>query len=174
MFRRFTAMLLTAVMLFSLCSCKQKDDGVKTPNSDEINPLPVMATENYEITVSMMSYYFNAYYRSYVNNNKDSLSAMGLDTSKPLSEQKYSEEYTWQDFFLFALSDNLKQQLLLAEDAKKNGFELSEDDKKSIDEEIKKLDDLAAQSNNATSYIIQSNYGECVNEATIRYWILVL
>ena len=169
MFKKITALLLAAIMLFSLFSCKKEDtDGYKEADNDEINPLPVMATENYEVTVSMMTYFLNSYYRSYVSNNQLYLGQLGLDPSKPLFEQKYSEEYTWLDYFLFYISDTLKQQLVLAEAAKEEGFELSEADIKNIDNQISYIDEKAAASENTTAYLIQTNYGECVNEETIR------
>ncbi len=169
MFKKITALLLAAIMLFSLFSCKKEDtDGYKEADNDEINPLPVMATENYEVTVSMMTYFLNSYYRSYVSNNQLYLGQLGLDPSKSLFEQKYSEEYTWLDYFLFYISDTLKQQLVLAEAAKEEGFELSEADIKNIDNQISYIDEKAAASENTTAYLIQTNYGECVNEETIR------
>ncbi len=169
MLKKITALLLAATMLLCFCSCKkEKGEDINKADNTEINPLPVMATENYEVTVSMMTYFFNASYRSFLSNNQSNLTAIGLDPTKSLSEQQYSEDYTWQDYFVLYVSDNLKQYMLLAEDAKANGFELSEENKADIEEEIRKLDDLAAESETTTTYIIQSNYGECVNEATIR------
>ncbi|MBR6651386.1 MAG: peptidylprolyl isomerase [Clostridia bacterium] len=168
MLKRITALLLAAMMLFSLFSCKKNDDEIKTPDNEEINSLPIMATENYEVTVSMMTYFLNSYYRSFVSNNQLYLGQLGLDPSRELSEQKYSEEYTWLDYFLFYLSNTLKQQLVLAEAAKAEGFELTQKDLEEIDKQISYIDEKAVAGGNTTTFLIQNTYGKCVNEHTIR------
>lgn len=167
MFKRITALLLAAVMLFSLFSCKKNDD-VKTPDNEEINPMPIMATDNFEVTVSMMTYFLNSYYRSFVSTNQLYLGQLGLDPSRDLDDQKYSEEYTWLDYFLFYLSDTLKQQLIIAEAAKAAGFELSKDDIDNIEKQISYIDEKAVAGGNTTAYLIQNSYGKCVNEHTIK------
>jgi len=167
MLKRITAMLLALLMLLSLFSCKKEDD-VEAPDNEEINPLPIMATENFEVTVSMMTYFLNSYYRSFVSNNSLYLGQLGLDPSKPLDEQKYSDDYTWLDYFLFYLSDTLKQQLVIAEAAKEAGFELTKEDIEDIDTQLSYIDEKAASGGNTTAYLIRTNYGECVNEHTIR------
>ncbi len=168
MFKRIIALLMAAMMVFALFSCKKDDDNIKTPDNEEINPMPIMATENYEITVSMMTYFLNSYYRTFVSNNQLYLGQLGLDPSVALSEQKYSEEYSWLDYFLFYLSDTLKQQIVLAEAAKAEGYELSEQDIAGIEEQISYIDEKAVADGNTTAYLIQSTYGQCVNERTIR------
>ena len=110
---------------------------MKTPDNEEINPMPIMATDNFEVTVSMMTYFLNSYYRSFVSTNQLYLGQLGLDPSRDLDDQKYSEEYTWLDYFLFYLSDTLKQQLIIAEAAKAAGFELSKDDIDNIENWIR-------------------------------------
>ncbi len=168
MSKRIIAMLLAALMVFSLFSCNKKSDDVKKPDNSEINPLPVMATENFEVTVSMMTYFLNSYYRSFISSNPLTLGQIGLDPTRELDEQMYSEEYTWLDYFLFYISDTLKQQIILAEAAKAAGFELSENDLAEIDRQIAYINEKAASSGNPIDYLIQNNYGKCVNEHTIR------
>ncbi len=168
MLKRITAILVAALMLLSLFSCEKKDDGVKEADHSEINSLPVIATENFEVTVSMMTYFLNSYYRSFISDNQLTLGQLGLDPSRELDDQMYSEEYTWLDYFLFYVSDALKQQIVMAEAALGAGFELSEEDLQHIEDQISYVDEKAANGGNSTDYLIKNTYGECVNESTLR------
>ena len=73
-----------------------------------------MKSENYEVSSAMMNYYFNTLYQNY----SGTYSSLGLDTSKPLTEQKYTEDQTWHDFFMNLAKSNVRQLLVLAEAAK--------------------------------------------------------
>ncbi|MBQ7835650.1 MAG: hypothetical protein IJ389_00150 [Clostridia bacterium] len=170
MAKRILAIILSALMLFSLFSCtKNEGDGDDaTEVTKEINPLPVLKTENFEVTVSMMTYYFNAYYRSFVKQNEANLTALGLNTTADLKNQKYDDDYTWFDYFCFVLAESVPQQLALAEAAKAAGHELSEDDKAYIESEMEKLNKTAEEAEKPIQYIITLNYGDAVNELTIR------
>ncbi len=167
MIRRITAFLLAAVMMLSLFAC-QKNDSENKDNAGEPDPTPVLKTENFTVSVSMMTYFFNSSFRSFVTQNEDSLDALGLDPAKPLKDQVYENEYTWFDYFCFYLADTIPQQIAMAEMAKKNGYELTEADEKYIEGELEKLNNAAKESGNAIAYFIRTNFGECVNEATVR------
>ena len=56
-------------------------------------------SEHYEVTAAMMTYFFNATYQTYVNGGFSQY--MGLDTSKALSEQKYTDNETWFDYICY-------------------------------------------------------------------------
>lgn len=168
MLKRITALLLAALMILSLFSCQKKDEDEKQADNSEINPMPVMATENFEVTVSMMTYFLNSYYRSFISENQLALGQLGLDPSRELADQMYDDEYTWLDYFIFYISDALKQQLVMAEAAEKAGFELSEEDLKNIDDQLSYIDTKSQTSGKPSSYLIQEAYGENVNESTIR------
>lgn len=167
--KRFLALFLAVLMILPLFSCKKEEEGGEnTEVVAEINPTPVIKSENFEVTVSMMTYYFNAYYRSFVKQNEANLKAFGLDTTAELKNQKYDEDYTWFDYFCFAIAESVPQQVALAEAAKAEGYELTEDDKTYIDGEFAKLNKAAEEAGKPLQYIITLNYGDAVNELTIR------
>lgn len=175
MLKKLTALLLAVLMLFSLFSCKKDGDGdAETGDEDtasesqEINALPVIETENFSVSVSMLTYFFNSYYRSFVSQNESNLEAMGLDPTTELTKQIYSGDYTWFDYFSFTIADSVTRQVLLAEAAKEDGYELTDGDREYIDGEIEKINTAAANSGNSGYYVIRDNYGECVNELTVR------
>ena len=47
-------------------------------------------TENYTVTTAMLNYLYNTNYQNLVTNAGSYLEALGLDTKKPLDEQKAS------------------------------------------------------------------------------------
>ncbi len=168
MAKRILAFLLVIVMAFSLFACKEEETPETEEKQKEIKPTPVLATDNFEVSISMVTYFFNGYYRNFVNQNEGSLASIGLDPTKPLDEQKYSEEYSWFDYFCFYIADQMKRQIVMAEAAKADGYTLSDDDIAYIEGELDKIEAVAGQSDTSTTYYITTYYGSCVNEYTIR------
>ncbi len=87
---------------------------------------------------------------------------LGIDTSKPLSEQAYSmgDEYeTWDDYFRSAAEDALVEITAMCSAAKEAGMSLTDEDLAEIDAQ---LDDIAA---NAKLY----GYGSANKYLTAAY-----
>ena len=107
------------------------------------NPVKnVLFQNNTAVTVgehSLNSVQLNYYYIDSVNNYYNTYGSyaflMGIDFSKPLNKQVYEEETgkTWADYFLESATTTIKSTYALYELALKDGFELSEDEKKSIE-----------------------------------------
>ncbi len=125
-----------------------------------------MKSDNYEISTAMMNYYFHTLYQNY----SSTYASLGLDTSKPLADQKYTEDQTWHDFFMNMTKSNVRQLLVIAEAAKADGFKL-EDDKShdhSADETLKAMETVAASYGVKLDYYLENVYGEGVNEKVFR------
>lgn len=125
-----------------------------------------MKSENYEVSSAMMNYYFNTLYQNY----SGTYSSLGLDTSKPLTEQKYTEDQTWHDFFMNLAKSNVRQLLVLAEAAKAEGFTLESDESHdhSADETLDAIKTVAATYGVTLDYYLENVYGKGVNEKVFR------
>ncbi|MBO5987342.1 MAG: hypothetical protein J6Q02_11200, partial [Lachnospiraceae bacterium] len=60
---------------------------------------------------------------NYISSYSQYLSWFGLDPSKDLSEQTYSGDRTWKDYFEEMTVDSIRRSKALKADAKKAGFE---------------------------------------------------
>lgn len=93
----------------------------------------VMKTDNFEINGSMMSYLIFSQYANYLNTYGNYLSYTGLKTDTPLKEQYTTDtdnkSITWFEYFANQAKDNMKQLLVLCENAKAAGVELTEVEK---------------------------------------------
>ncbi len=89
---------------------------------------------NYYFTDTVQDYY-NDWYTEYSTYTDTYLQMVGLDTSKPLNEQKYAtDEFdTWADFFMDSAVQQAKKDYALYNKAVSENFELPEEDKESID-----------------------------------------
>ncbi len=95
---------------------------------------------------------------------------MGLDTSKPLSEQKCSLDTsvsTWYDYFMNAAKEKLSQCLIVFEDAKKNGKELTGNEKKQSREILTQLEAAAKEKGISKKQYLSTNYGKNVTEEDV-------
>lgn len=116
------------------------------------------ATENFEISGAMMSYFFNEELRSWVSNNATYIQYASLypsyfgdysvsfttdldqQTCKLISDSERTDDYTtWYDYFMGLTVESVTRYLEYAEGAKKAGVELDEDDEKEIKESINSL-----------------------------------
>ena len=72
-------------------------------------------------------------------------SSMGLDLTQPLDQQYYSEEdgITWQQYFLDAAIETWHRYAALANLAKSEGFQLSDDVQQQLDSIPGQLDEMA-------------------------------
>ncbi len=120
----------------------------------------VMKTENYAINGSMMSYLIFSQYANYLNTYGDYLQYTGLDTSKPLKEQYTTDadnqSITWFQYFADAAKDNVENLLVLCENAKANGVELTDAEKTVVAERAK------------VSYANVGRYAQGVNEQDVK------
>lgn len=82
------------------------------------------------------SFFYNLNYNNFVNQYGSYLSMMGLDTTKSLSSQNYTEDQTWAQYFQESAQASMKEITALYDDAVKNGFELSEEEKTSLDSTV--------------------------------------
>ena len=115
--------------------------------------------------------YFNTYYNTYSNLNSTygSYAAMFLDTSRPLGEQQYSQDQTWEQYFEQQAFDQLQQISILNHLADKEGWELSAAQKSEIDSQIESIK-TAAANNGYTDYrgYIRALYGKGLTENRLR------
>ena len=118
-------------------------------------------TANYSINNAQFTYQtyatYNNYYQMYESYGYASY--LGLDRTKALSQQQYSETMSWLDFCKSQAESSLKQVLAICEAARAEGFSLTAEDKETIEENIKALSDLAKENNVSFSTAVASMYG---------------
>lgn len=177
--KKFLSLILALSMLFLSASCAEKEGGgqiigsgeeetkaeftSKYADMAESNTLPVLSSENFKVSVSMFSYYFNCIYHNHVDSGETN-----IDPKTSLKEQTYSGTYSWFDYIIYETSDNVKIKLYLAEEAIDAGMTLSDEDYKKIDEEITKIDNNAKALGISTALNIKNYYSSSVDETSIR------
>ena len=126
----------------------------------------VMSTDNHSISTSILTYFFNANYRS----EGSSYVSYGLiDSSKSLRDQYISDGYSWFDYMMVQAENEVGSYLIMAEGAKAAGIELDEHDLEVIDEYIDSIKEAAATYGYAnTNSFIKANYGVAVNLKDVR------
>lgn len=131
------ALSAVALVVIALCSVlvANKIRQNYLDSGKGLREVTAMSTENYTVDNAMLTYFIYNDYYYYVNYYGENASYYGIDEEKDLSEQIYDNQSgeTWLDYCTEEAVGNLKSMLILCEDAKKNGFTLSEEDKGKID-----------------------------------------
>ena len=132
---------------------------------------------DHEINSVEMSYYFvdmvNNNYNTWQSTYGDSMdmymSLMGLDVSKPLSQQEYYEGETWADYFVSTAIEKAKSDYLLSQKAQAEGFTLSEDGLAELNATMEQLPMFATiyGYSNADAYL-RAFYGPGANIDTYK------
>lgn len=169
--------VLVAVVVLSILTAALTNAGVFLRISE------AAATENFEISGAMMSYFFNEELRSWVSSNATYLQYAALypsyfgdysvsfttdldkQTCKLISDTERTDDYTtWYDYFMGLTVESVTRYLEYAEGAKKAGVELDDEDEKEIKESINSLKaDIKS-----LGYSIDEVYGTGVSWSDIK------
>lgn len=153
--RIISSLLIVALLAVSLVGCGTKE--VDRKNS-------AIYTDNFEITTSILTYYFNAQYLTFLNTYGNNLESIGLDTTKPLAEQEctIASGTNWYDYFMDIAKERLTQCLVVAEKAKIDGVKLNKDSKKEVENVKKTIIADAKDKGLSTEDYITKNFGKGV------------
>ena len=147
-------------------------------------------SENFEINGAMAQYMFYAQYTNFTSSYSSYMSYMGLDTSKSLKAQTLNDtakslltsmygtdvkmDGTWFDFFWSVTKNQATQTLAFCEAAKKDGVELTKEEKDAINESLKAIDETAALYGfPSTKSYITAMYGAGVTRNDIKNTLLL-
>ncbi len=108
---------------------KVSESGILTRNKI------AMESENFEVDGMMMNYFISSTAQPY----SQYFSLLGVDTTKSLKDQMYSDEQSWFDYFADSASTYVGEVLTLCEYAKANGIELGETEFASIDADLEEF-----------------------------------
>ena len=128
----------------------------------------------HKLSNAELNYYYVDQINDFKNQYGNYASMFGLDMSKPLNEQVTNQETgaTWADDFLNAAIGAAKHNLALADAAKAAGYELSEDETASIENNISTLSFYATlyKYSDAEGYL-KAMYGKSASLKTFREYI---
>lgn len=161
--KKITVILLAFLTVFSLFGCSDKKE-----EEEEYVSAPAVWSAQTVVTQDMFIYYYNGYYRYYLESNSDNLGSLGLDPSKALSAQQQSEEYTWQQYITLQVYRQLREMIALVDAAKAEGMELTDEDNEAIDSQVAAYDEMAAEAQMSTADYIEKVYGKGVTKDVMR------
>ena len=113
---------------------------------------------DHEITKGEFDYYYNNSYYSYVNNYGQYISYFGLDTSKPLDQQSYSDTMTWKDYFEQQAVNQMKMVYALKDSGEAEGF--TYDTTEDVENNIQSISDAADSAEMKVDEYLISQFGE--------------
>lgn len=163
--RRNTILIIIAVVVVAAVVVGLAIYANTSTSNASMKKTVALSSEHYEVNGAMMTYFFYSSYQSYAS----VLSTYyGLDTSKSLKSQKYSDEATWFDYMAAMSSNYVKEILSLCEAANAAGMTVDADDEATIDASVAAL----AQNAQAEGYTLQTFlmtvFGGNVEEADVR------
>lgn len=161
--KKITVILLAFLTVFSLFGCS----GGKEEEEEYVSP-PAVWSDQTVVTQDMFVYYYNGYYRYYLESNSNNLASLGLDPSMPLSAQQQSEEYTWQQFITLQVYRQLREMIALVDAAKAEGMELTAEDQEAIDSQVAAYDGMASKEQMSPADYIEKVYGKGVTKDVMK------
>lgn len=148
------AVLLVLVFVFGMLwafGAFDPKDPNKEPEKEEtkkpsigttdVSDLAAVQSENFTVSNGMFSFNMESVYRNFLSKNSYYLSSLGLDTSKPLKDQKaYDSEETWFQYFAAYAEKDAEWMLVMSELAKTTGVTMSDTSKTDMEEYLETLD----------------------------------
>lgn len=122
-----------------------------------------------EVNKVEFDYVYNTSKNNYITQYGSYLSYFGLDTSKDLSTQMYSDTLTWQDYFEQNAVESLKQNKALMEEAKAAGFTYDTTDEYNTFKETIKTS--AASAGISEKEYVRSIYGSYATMGRIEEYV---
>ena len=124
---------------------------------------------NEKFSVVDYNYFYNT---AYMNTYSEISSTYGdyasyiLDGQKPLDEQNYSEEETWAEHFEETALNSMKEAAMLYDEAQKEGFTLSEEQKAELEASKESVKTAASLYGFSLNGYLNAMYGNGMNRKT--------
>ena len=128
----------------------------------------------HNLSPAMVNYFYKNAYSTMQEQYGDFMSYI-LDTNSPLDEQTYDADTgeTWADFFTQQGLTTAAEVYAIADEAKANGYTLSEEEQAAIESQLTSLDLYAAYSNMNRNSYIAAVYGTGCSEKSFREYLEV-
>ena len=130
-------------------------------------------TERAVMNNEQLSFYYWGEFYYYIQN-----AGLNFDTTQPLSEQNYSDEMSWQDYFLENAKASIQQVEGLKAAAEADGFTMPEQYQTEYDNTIASMADYAAQAgftdedgNGDVLAYVRDSYGSGATEESFRAYL---
>lgn len=146
----------------------------------------VVSSENYKMNSNMIAYFYNTQYQNFLSNYSSYISSFSIDTKGDLTKQPFGGpegsdktyldeavlgefEGTWHDYFMDQAVESAKSVLMYCEAAAAYNVTLTDEDMKTIDENIKAYESTATMYGylNLNSFFTAS-FGKGVTETDVR------
>ena len=154
--------ILAGVIVWSL---------IERQNNNPTNKV-VMRIGDTEIKGSEYAFYYNNTISTFQEEYSSVISYLGVDFTKDLSTQETYEGSTWADYFRNSAESSIIETTLLYNEAVANGYELTSEEKSSVDSELNTLANAIKSLGVGVDYYLQAAYGEGVTAEVyknIRY-----
>lgn len=135
---------------------------VMAKQANNIDNKTVMQIGDTEIKGLEFKYFYNNAVTSFQSENSTLISYLGVDFSQDLSTQEYYDGMTWADYFSTRAQNTITETTLMYNEAIAKGYTLTDEDKASVDSELKTLSDAISSYGYTVDYYLQSAYGEGV------------
>ncbi len=119
-----------------------------------------------KVTQVEFDYYYNLAKSNYLAQNRFMLAYMGVDTSRDISRQMYSEDMTFQDHFEELAVDSIIQNRALRAEAKAAGFEY--DASSDYEEFMDSLKEAAKAAGQSENDFIRENLGKYATASRLK------
>lgn len=111
-------------------------------------------------------YYYNTSYQNFMSYYSGYSALIGLDSSKPLSSQAYTEDMTWDDFFAQQAAESLQRVYSITDRAKEDGFEY--DTAADVENAVSALQSAAKEAGMSDQEYLSTIYGKYISMEKVR------
>ena len=130
--------------------------------------VPAVKIGKWNFSATDVNFYYYSEYYNLSSQYGDYLSYF-LDTNKPLDQQQYSDTQTWADYLQETALNKMQEICILNDTAKKAGYKLSDDAKKSIADVIESYKSSYKQQDFASvTALLEAKYGKGTTESSLK------
>ena len=158
--KKYTALIIAGVVIVALLT------NLIVRAATHVDPTKTAAkVANTEITLSEFA--FNYFYG--VDYCANQYKSYGIDLSGDLKTTAcaFDTSITWHEYFVKSACELLQQNVALFEEAKKAGYEVTDEDNTMVENYLSSMTSYAEQYGVTLDAFIKSCYGEYVDEATL-------
>ncbi len=130
---------------------------------------PYITVGDHEISRGEFDYYYNNSYYSYLNTYGNYISYFGLDTSKPLDQQQYSDTQTWKDYFEEQAVNQIKLIYALKDAGEAEGF--THDSAQEVEDALQTVKSSADSADVKLADYLKQQFGEYMSEDKFKGYV---